>query len=1196
MTLTSRMFRKFDRLDQKFATDLEHLTHTLASEDVVDLRALAVNFRQSLVTNEIAAVQLRGSEFHHQGALAFSQILELHPIYTVPSKLSLILPILGRNAKQFAALQFASADLLVDGFLALALADRLTDDHLRALVYLAFSPDTPTRLLRDALRGLRPDPGADPVIPNKLIDLDLLRQSCVYGLMRSMAELGIEASKQKKLNDWLEAHPPKAWADTIQSISPTIGCAGTEVTILAAPGFNFGRTKPKNVEVYFPRRGGGCAPAKEVVKWGQKAIVVKAPSDVGVGCVGFMRIPKPPADLEPGNVAGVASEVAGQMVTCLGPIVAPSANRLEQGASILLGLKMPCPPCLPGDINRFVGGRPIIKKFTVEGERSRVINSGDSVAIKWDIENADKMEIVPVRVRGLRNQLPPIPPQQSLQGTFQTPAILGDWLWEGVYELRAFNGCTDSNSPEKAQVTVAIKSVAKRPGFLWGVATSAYQVEGNINNNDWAFFTGNPAIQSRVNDLTSDPDVELYMNLKPADEALRHGNLDDLRTDLTRARLLGCNAYRFSLEWSRIEPSQDDIYWPVLINYYIPLVRRLVTHGFEPIVTLNHLTLPLWVCKPPIKNKEVLGKKIADDTDAGFQASLRGWENPTVIDEFVEFVTLVVSVLKNEGVRFWITLNEPVGSMIGVGYLGGPWPPGFSLEGQKAKDAYFNLLKAHVRAYDAIKNLDPTAQVSIAHNMFVCTPSTTADDLLGIISHQASSNQLDYFSNQHILDALTSGSVDENIARRSRDRSLKDSQQFFGIPTKDWHPKLDFVGLNYYRRVFAYYHIAIANRAGYLGAAFRENLQGQGENNGLLNDLGWEIFPEGLYRMIMRIHNNYKLPVLVTENGVAEIEDHHRSSFIVSHIEQIQRAQKDGANVLGYVHWSLADNFELAYNYESKGRFGLFRVDRSATDSKGKATLPRKLTEGGLAMRFLGEGGDIKSAHSRFGSIVGAKSAATQPTKSPGVFWRGNANGSELSFYLTRLAAPGQSGDRLLGMIFDGKARSWIHVDELNWDPSSCTLWMFHTFGSGTWEREYSITLDLNTGTFKGSYVESDTVIGNITIPGATVPWTGKRDTFEGMWAFSEPFKMLVSLSNVGRWELPGMHDTWHGRLFSGGRWIKFDSVEVVGNQITLIRTFPIRIFPNLVLRGTISDSIIKGIYPPGSPWTATRLPDDVLP
>ena len=203
-------------------------------------------------------------------------------------------------------------------------------------------------------------------------------------------------------------------------------------------------------------------------------------------------------------------------------------------------------------------------------------------------------------------------------------------------------------------------------------------------------------------------------------------------------------------------------------------MRSFARRGLKPIVTLNHLTLPLWVLTPPTVPL-TMGAAGAVNVmaDAGFNASLQGWENPKTVDAFIRYVNRVVDEFKDK-VDTWITLNQPAASMIGIGYIGGVWSPGF-LDGDRGKKAYFNLLHAHARAYDEIKAkyspADPV-KVGIAHGMLFAKPPDVRDVLQSAGTLNGSDEirrQFDYFMNWHFLNSLLSDEIDITLDVDYRD-------------------------------------------------------------------------------------------------------------------------------------------------------------------------------------------------------------------------------------------------------------------------------------------------------------------------------------------------------------------------------------------------------------------------------------------
>src|SRR5712691_3021917 len=142
--------------------------------------------------------------------------------------------------------------------------------------------------------------------------------------------------------------------------------------------------------------------------------------------------------------------------------------------------------------------------------------------------------------------------------------------------------------------------------FLWGAATAGYQVEGDICNNDWDFFTSDAVIHARVAALGKLASPPEHFRLRPAGPAVHHANLHVLKDDLDRCRALGMNAYRFSVEWSRIEPHPGDLRTDVLENYYVQVVREIRARHMEPVLTLHHMTLPHWVLTPSNVNQTLV--------------------------------------------------------------------------------------------------------------------------------------------------------------------------------------------------------------------------------------------------------------------------------------------------------------------------------------------------------------------------------------------------------------------------------------------------------------------------------------------------------------------------------------------------------------------------------------------------------------
>jgi beta-glucosidase len=509
--------------------------------------------------------------------------------------------------------------------------------------------------------------------------------------------------------------------------------------------------------------------------------------------------------------------------------------------------------------------------------------------------------------------------------------------------------------------------------FFWGASTSSYQVEGGIMNNDWDFFTRSDLIKKRIGSLTK-PSL-LYkdstqVQLQPAGEAAKTWDPYYHQNDFELAKKLGMNAFRIGIEWARIEPEKDQ--WDQqAIDHYRQMIRSMTESELMPVITLNHLTLPLWVLTPPTNFTKKIGQGILPsplrDLPLGdppasdpYWKSLRGWENKETVREFTKYVAKVVEELRDQ-VDYWVTIGEPVASVIGAGYIAGLWPPGFLLDGNRAKNVLHNLIEAHVQAYDKISSLDNidadgdgiSKMVGFSHAMVAVSPARPRKLRTTINNNQEAAKNFDYFINDYFINAVVNGEEDLNYLDTLQ-RHNKDSSNF--IIREQWKNKTDFIGIDYYRRVYVNYsNILALSSAKFVGGSLINNLHSQTHHqpHGILNDLGWEIYPEGLYNLIMRIKNQWSnmLPIFILENGVADKSDRYRAPFIVAHLQQIKRAIDSGATVIGYLHWSFMDNYEWLENYRAESKFGLFSIDYGTTNKQ--FDLSRQRTKGAEAFRII---------------------------------------------------------------------------------------------------------------------------------------------------------------------------------------------------------------------------------------------------
>jgi beta-glucosidase/6-phospho-beta-glucosidase/beta-galactosidase len=509
--------------------------------------------------------------------------------------------------------------------------------------------------------------------------------------------------------------------------------------------------------------------------------------------------------------------------------------------------------------------------------------------------------------------------------------------------------------------------------FLWGVSTSSYQVEGGITNNDWDFFTRSQQINKRISAI-SKPSIfykgGTQVDLLPAGDSAKFWDDKNYKRDFDLARSLGLNAFRIGIEWARIEPQKD--HWDqAAIDHYKEMLVAMRERNLIPVISLNHATLPLWVLTPPQQFRRRMGQILLPhpikDLPLGdplpsdpYWKSLRGWENAETIERFIRYVERIVLEFR-ELVDYWITIGEPVATIIGGGYISGLWPPGFFLKGKKARIVLHNLIVAHVQAYNKITTLDNidadgdgfTNKVGFTHLMMEVIPAGQSK-IFGITKKDniEAAKNFSYFANDYFINAIINGEEDLNYLNTLQ-RSNKNSDEF--IVHEDWKNKADFIGLDYYRRVYVYSNkIVSLTSAKFVGGVPINDLSiANKQPHNILNTLGWEIYPKGLYNMIMRIENQWNgIPIFITENGIADKHDGHRAPFIVSHLQQVRRAMDDGADIMGYLHWSFMDNYEWLDNYRPEGKFGLFSIDFEEQQHEG-SELMRQKTKGAEALELI---------------------------------------------------------------------------------------------------------------------------------------------------------------------------------------------------------------------------------------------------
>ncbi|MBI4970618.1 MAG: glycoside hydrolase family 1 protein [Candidatus Omnitrophica bacterium] len=391
-------------------------------------------------------------------------------------------------------------------------------------------------------------------------------------------------------------------------------------------------------------------------------------------------------------------------------------------------------------------------------------------------------------------------------------------------------------------------------GFLWGTATSAHQVEGNNTLNDWWDWEAAGHVKNReISGLACD-------------------HFNRFEEDFTLSQKLNLNAHRFSIEWSRVEPSEGEFSDSALYHYR-QVLESLHRHKHVPMVTLLHFTLPRWV------------------------AEKGAWENEKILFWFERYVRKCAQVF-GDLVPLWNTMNEPMVYMFEA-LMTGHWPPG-KISLARQIPVMRRLIQAHAQAYHAIHDESQRnhwkSQVGLAVYYRLIQPWNPHS----ILDRWAASLRDSVF-NQLFLNAIHTGIIGFPVTFNQFDPNVKGS----------W----DFIGLNYYSRGKVRFSLGCPQ------FLFTEEIALPGTEK---NFLGWEVYPEGLYDALVDLAR-FQKPIFVTENGICTDEDIQRQDFIKRHLRELYRAIQDGVDVRGYFHWSLIDNFEWAHGYAP--HFGLAAVD-----------------------------------------------------------------------------------------------------------------------------------------------------------------------------------------------------------------------------------------------------------------------------
>ncbi|MBD3337013.1 MAG: beta-glucosidase [Candidatus Eisenbacteria bacterium] len=423
--------------------------------------------------------------------------------------------------------------------------------------------------------------------------------------------------------------------------------------------------------------------------------------------------------------------------------------------------------------------------------------------------------------------------------------------------------------------------------FLWGAATSAYQIEGSpladgAGASNWHRFAHTPGrtLEGHTGDVACD-----HYRRYPEDVELM--------------RSLRLKAYRFSLAWGRILPEGRGTVNQAGLDFYRRLIDLLLQNGIEPCVTLFHWDLP------------------AALEDRG------GWLNPEIDRWFADYARICFQEFDGK-VKLWATINEPW-VVADAGYLHGVHAPGHR-DLYETPIAARNLLRAHASAVQTYRTLG-RHKIGLVVNL---APKDAASD---DPADRAAAAREDAYMNRQYLDPILRGSCPPEM------------REIFGDAWQEWdehtlklvREPVDFLGINYYTRSIV--------RHDPDSPPVCVQLVEQPQK--AVTETGWEVYPEGLTRILCWVKERYgDLPLYVTENGAAfhdppqapgaPVEDPRRADYIRRHIPSALEARRLGVDLRGYFVWSLLDNFEWAAGYSK--RFGIIHVDYATQKRTLKAS------------------------------------------------------------------------------------------------------------------------------------------------------------------------------------------------------------------------------------------------------------------
>jgi beta-glucosidase len=419
------------------------------------------------------------------------------------------------------------------------------------------------------------------------------------------------------------------------------------------------------------------------------------------------------------------------------------------------------------------------------------------------------------------------------------------------------------------------------PGFLWGAATAAYQVEGAVKEDGrgesvWDRFCATPGAIHGGD--TGEVACDHYHRWKD---------------DVENMRDLGLSSYRFSTAWPRLFPGGRGRLNRKGLDFYESLVDALLAARIRPALTLYHWDLPQAL------------------QEAG------GWTNRDTASWFAEYAACLFTHL-GDRVKTWMTINEPQVAAF-LGHSEGIHAPGLK-DFATAVQASHVLLHAHALAVGAFRELSSAeaGRIGIALDLHTTYPWTDG------MSDVEAARRADGLANRWFLDPVLRGSYPSDVLAAFTKNGIGPRVLPDDLPLLAANP-VDFLGINYYspQRIYA------SDAGGVLG--YKQATVAHEP----LTDMGWEVHPEGLFDLLMRLKNDWPgMPLVITENGAAfpdrrfekgQVQDDDRIEYLASHLREARRAIQHGVKLEGYFLWSLMDNFEWSWGFSK--RFGITHVD-----------------------------------------------------------------------------------------------------------------------------------------------------------------------------------------------------------------------------------------------------------------------------